>query len=243
MKNKVSFSKLLPITLSRLKQIGVYFVSSIGILIVLLVAKGFVNDKLEAKYKLEDDIQKAKTEYNSKLSTLRQKERELTSMESLTSKLIDKDTFVTFIGKVADAADVTIMSLESGGSKSTSSVTSVNFRFELKGELKNVNKVVEAIDSLETTYNIRKMSMRKNGEYLWLDRATDKVSSSWFQFDKSTVNLNPQTIPLPESLPEIVLNEKGEIVEIKDKRLTSVEDLMEGEKISLYLDISFLIAG
>lgn len=241
MKINVSIAKLSPSTIKSSKRLMSVLGISVIVLVMIIIVNSVVTSEVE---KIEDKKRELDT-VRSQITTLEkqieQKNNLLESENKLTNKIMSKDDFITFLGRSSEIADVSIVSLKSGQIMQSGAVESVNFQFELRGELGNLNSVVDSIDDLETTYNIRKISMRKEGEYKWLIRPFDKKDNqSWLQFDAS--GMPPQNIPLPQALPEIVLNEKGEILEIRDSRLASVDDLLKGSKYSIFLDISFLIA-
>lgn len=238
----INLSKLSAMSKKTLKSL----LRVIAVLIVVLISISYLNQSLSKQVtnvvEQKNTLSTLQSEVKTLSTQIKQKESFLQDKGILTSKMVTKDSFISFLGKSCELANVQILRMESGSSLSTGSVKSVNFKFELSGSTSNIKSIIQSIDSMGTIYSIRTLSLRKDGKYKWLSRDFDDASGlGWLQFDKTTLPV--QNIPLPQALPEIVLDEKGEIVEIKDNRLTSISDLLSGEKIALFLDINFLVAA
>lgn len=238
---KFNIEKLSADTLKKSKKLGVILITLMLFCGTSFIGKKYANDRRDKCLLLQQEHKVLGVSVETMKTDIQSKQAELTKT-GVTSKEMSKDDFVIYLGRVADATQSEIVKLTGGEVQSTNSVSVLNFKVEVAGTLPSITKLVESIEVLGVSYTIQELSVRKDGKYLWQnEEIEDEKDISWLNVDDG--KMPEQTIPMPEAVPEIVLNEHGEIVNIKDDRLIGVETLMEGNRVNLYMDINFLIAN
>lgn len=134
-------------------------------------------------------------------------------------KAIRKEDFLVFIGKSTEKNNVYVTKYNNIGVTSENGVYKMYVDMELKGDTKNINKVITDIDSLGVKYSVGSMSYRQNVEYDYLKRFYDDLTDlPWYkepekkddeQSDTETADDKeeeqiaemPQYSPVPEKEP------------------------------------------
>lgn len=138
----------------------------------------------------------------------------------LTKSELTKEEIIEYIGSSAAQSGCSISVLTGGTMIADKSVSRVNFKLEVTGDLTNIYKLLLKIEDLDAKYVLNSLSVRKSGDYLWLKRDTTTQSMlDWWD----TSNLEqPQ-----ESA------EKAELL--------TIDKIYEATQMLYFMDIDFIM--
>lgn len=151
----------------------------------------------------------------------------------LEKTFMTKDEFVKFMGKICDVHNVELVQLAGGYESITNNIHTMDFRFEVKGELSELSKVVTALQEQNTRYLLKAMSMRKTEDFLWFDRdSLTNEGMTWF--DISNLPANVKDTPALTTI-----DEEGKEIPVPELPL-SIADIYGSESMTLYMNVSFI---
>lgn len=176
----IKFDKL---TSDEVAHITKRVISTVGLVVAVAVFTGVAS--------MFDTAYASLQEQNAKLEELRDEEQALS--ESIKEKsqaissmklddsigVISKEELVVMLGECAQEAGVDIVGLNSADAEIEDAITKYNFVFEIKGTTADIATALAGIDTHRLHYAINEMSLRQDGDYLWLQRNFDEQITWW----------------------------------------------------------------
>lgn len=181
------------------------------------IALGFTSRKSGQLGSERQHLQSLKAERADLEAEVVELTEQLAQMEiQAEAEVISKEDLVVTLGSCAEKADVVFTALSSRDVSTMDSITKYNFNFEIKGTAVQLAKLLEYLDDEQLHYAVNELSLRQNGDYLWLQRNFSEQITWW---DISNIVISggyPSQVGI------------------------SSQDIMSDDIMSLYLDIDFI---
>jgi hypothetical protein len=135
--------------------------------------KGQIGDTTPLDEKLQ--------QLNTKKETDSKRIAEIKELEK--GKSINKQEFLMFLGKECNSNLVDLINFNDlGVTQTDNEIWKVQFDFELRGNMANLNKVCENINNIGVKYAVGGLSLRQNENYPYLTRFFDDISKlEWYK--------------------------------------------------------------
>lgn len=141
--------------------------------------------------------------------------------KSLSGSFMSKDEFIAFLGSTSNRLGVQLNKYTGGDTSERDGISTMNFKFEVEGDITQLEDLVRNIDALGTPYAINSISLRKADTYIWLDRDINKTELlPWYDAKSLEVKKSYTEVEEPEPIGTL--------------------DIMGGQSLKLYLDLSFI---
>lgn len=151
------------------------------------------------------------------------KEQEIADYKNSEETVITKDSLILYLNEACIETNCELLAMAGNTTtKLTDVLNEITFRIEVGGTLAEIEEFSKKIENLNTNYSINELSLKKSDKFSWLTRdKTSNDGSSWFD----STFLGEEVV---ENEDEYKIEEIG------------LKDIYGTDKLSLYLDISFL---
>jgi hypothetical protein len=118
---------------------------------------------------------------NSQKANVSKRISEIKEIEK--GKSLNKQEFLMFLGKECNSNLVELINFNDLGETQTANeIWKVQFDFELRGNMANLNKVCEDLNNIGVKYSVGGLSLRQNENYPYLIRFFDDISKlEWYK--------------------------------------------------------------
>lgn len=216
----VKFDKLSSDEISR---IGRKIIGTVALAVVTTATAGIATllnstcADLQAK---GEDLQMLVDEQHELEDSINEKTLTLSNIKIEDSiELPSREELVVILGDCAQEAGVSIIGLNSAAADVEDSITKYNFVFEIKGTTSQIANALAGIDAHKLHYAINEMSLRQEGDYLWLQR-NFKEQITWWDLSNVTTAGGFQS-----------------------RVNITADDIIGDEVMTLYLDLNFIFVN
>lgn len=198
----------------------------VGTIILLAVTSAmasfstWMNSDLRGLQEQEEQLNAVYEEKQRLTNSIADKTVTLSSIKLEDSgEIPSREELVVILGECAKESGVSIVGLDSNIADVDDSITKYNFVFELKGTTQQIAATLAGIDAHKLHYAIEEMSLRQNGDYLWLQR-NFKEQITWWDLSNVTTAGGFQS-----------------------RVNITADDIIGDDVMTLYLDLNFIFVN